>query len=39
VMDLYAGDNDVSQLAPGVYFVYSSIASRQSSGTMVVIAR
>jgi len=39
VMQLRAGPNDVSRLSPGVYFVHSSIANRQSQMSKVVISR
>jgi len=39
VLDIHPGANDVSRLAPGVYFLHSSIANRQSPMTKVIIAR
>jgi len=39
VMALKPGPNDVSRLAPGVYFVHSPIANRHSSITKVVLTR
>jgi hypothetical protein len=39
VLDLMPGDNDVSRLAPGIYFVRSTIANRHSPITKVVITR
>jgi hypothetical protein len=39
VLDLAPGDNDVSRLAAGVYFVRSAVGGRQSSIARVVIAR
>lgn len=39
LLDLSPGPNDVSRLAPGVYFVRSTIANRQSTMTKVVLAR
>jgi len=38
-MNLEPGANDVSRLAPGVYFIHSSIDTRHSSITKVVIAK
>jgi hypothetical protein len=39
VLDLTPGANDVSRLAPGVYFVHSTVDARHSTITKVVIAR
>jgi hypothetical protein len=39
VLDLQAGPTDVSGLAPGVYFVHSTVDNRQSEMTKVVIAQ
>jgi len=39
VLGLRAGANDVSRLAPGVYFVHSTLGNRQSTMTKVVVAR
>jgi hypothetical protein len=39
VMELQPGDNDVSRLAPGVYFVRTPLAGRQPRTTRVVIQR
>jgi hypothetical protein len=39
VMELQQGANDVSVLAPGVYFVHSTLDNRQSKMAKVVIAR
>jgi len=39
VLDLYAGPNDVSRLAPGVYFVDTRIDNRESSIIKVVVTR
>jgi hypothetical protein len=39
VMDLASGANDVRALSPGVYFVQSTIDSRQSRMGKVVITR
>jgi len=39
VLDLKPGANDVSRLAPGVYFVHSTLANRQSSIAKVIVAR
>jgi hypothetical protein len=39
VLDLEPGTNDVSRLAPGVYFVQSIVDNRHSSFAKVVIAR
>ena len=39
VLDLKSGANDVSRLAPGVYFVRSPLVNRHSSITKVVVAR
>jgi hypothetical protein len=39
VLDLAPGPNDVSRLAPGVYFVHSRLDRRQSSVSKVVITR
>ncbi len=39
VLDLRAGPNDISRLAPGVYFVHSSIVGRQSSIAKVMVTR
>lgn len=37
VMPLRPGANNVSRLAPGVYFVHSTIANRQSQMARVVL--
>ncbi|MFO7649976.1 MAG: VCBS repeat-containing protein, partial [bacterium] len=39
VLDLAPGANDVSRLAPGVYFIHSTIDTRHSGFSRVVIAR
>ncbi len=39
VLGLRAGANDVSRLAPGVYFVHSTLDNRQSTMAKVVVAR
>jgi len=39
VLTLLQGPNDVSRLAPGVYFVHSTVDNRQSEMTKVVIAQ
>ena len=39
VLDLHPGPNDVSRLAPGVYFVHSAIDSRQSPMPRIVVTR
>jgi len=39
VMTLHAGANDVSRLSPGVYFVHSTIGTRRSTMTKVIITR
>ncbi len=39
VLDLRPGANDVSRLSPGVYFVHSSLANRQSTTTKVIVTR
>jgi len=39
VMELRAGANDMSRLAPGVYFAHSTIDNRQSTVTKVVVMR
>jgi hypothetical protein len=39
VLDLKPGPNDVSRLAPGVYFVHSSFGIRHSSFSRVILAR
>jgi len=39
VLDLQAGVNDVSNLAPGVYFVHSPLVNRHSSISKVVLTR
>jgi len=39
ILDLHHGANDASCLSPGVYFVHSSIANRQSQMLKIVIAR
>jgi hypothetical protein len=38
VLDLKPGQNDISHLAPGVYFVHSTVDTRHSTITKVVIA-
>jgi hypothetical protein len=39
VTDLRPGANDVSRLAPGVYFVHSTFDNRQSKMTKVIVTR
>jgi hypothetical protein len=39
VLDLYAGANDISRLAPGVYFVQTTTGTRHASTLRVVVAR
>jgi hypothetical protein len=39
VLGLHSGANDISRLAPGVYFVHSSIANRQSQMSKVIVSR
>jgi len=39
VLDLHPGANDVRHLAPGIYFVHSTLDNRQSKMTKVVVAR
>jgi YVTN family beta-propeller protein len=39
ILDLHTGANDVSALAPGVYFVRSTLDNRQSKMAKVVITR
>jgi hypothetical protein len=39
VLDLKPGANDVGRLAPGVYFVHSTVVNRQSTITKVVVSR
>jgi Neuraminidase (sialidase) len=39
VLDLHPGPNDVRRLAPGVYFVHSTIDNRQSEIARVVVTR
>jgi hypothetical protein len=39
VLTLRAGPNDVSHLAPGVYFVHSAVGTRHASTSRVVVAR
>ena len=38
VLDLHAGPNDISRLAPGVYFVHSTLDIRHSAITKVLIS-
>jgi len=39
VLDLHPGENNVSGLSPGVYFLHSTIDNRHASMTKVIITR